>query len=75
MPRCTFCGKDYEIPRGLTEVDVFGKVRHYCSSKCRKNLRLGRDPRRTKWTDTFHLKKKKALDKESEKAEQAKKTE
>ena len=36
MPKCTYCGKEYEFPRGLTLVDSVGKVKYFCSHKCRK---------------------------------------
>ena len=54
MPKCSFCGKQYEIPRGLTYVKADGKIFYYCSSKCRKNHELGRVAKRVKW-----IKKKK----------------
>ncbi len=58
MTKCIFCGRDYEVPYGLTEFDITGHTRHYCSSKCRKNYKLGRDNERVKWTKVFHDKKK-----------------
>ncbi|MFH1501357.1 MAG: 50S ribosomal protein L24e [archaeon] len=50
MVKCTFCKNDYdENHKGTTVVDVYGKVAHFCSSKCRKNSELGRDGRKTNW--------------------------
>ncbi len=49
MPKCSFCGKQYEWPRGLTFVKTDGTVLHFCSSKCRKNLKLGRKSKKVKW--------------------------
>lgn len=42
MPECTYCGKRYEFPHGVTVVDLVGKIRYFCSSKCRKYFNMGR---------------------------------
>jgi ribosomal protein L24E len=47
MPKCSFCGKQYEFPRGLTLVMVDGTINHLCTSKCRKNLKMKR--RKVRW--------------------------
>jgi len=47
MPRCTYCGKMYDIPKGLTLVMKDGTVNHFCSSKCRKNKFMKR--RKVRW--------------------------
>ena len=47
MPKCTYCKKDYSIPRGLTLIMKDGTINHLCSSKCRKNMALKR--RKTRW--------------------------
>jgi len=48
MPKCTYCNKDYEIPKGLTLVDsASGIVKYFCSSKCRKNAMRKR--KKKKW--------------------------
>ena len=49
MPTCSFCKKNYEIPRGLTIFTIDGKTIYYCSSKCRKNYALKREPRSLGW--------------------------
>lgn len=49
MPTCTFCKKNYEFPRGLTIFTIDGRSIYYCSSKCRKNAALKRDPKKLKW--------------------------
>jgi large subunit ribosomal protein L24e len=49
MPICSFCKKNYKFPRGLTIFTFDGRALHYCSSKCRKNLNLKRDPRKVNW--------------------------
>ena len=48
MPKCTYCGKQYGFPRGMTVVDgETGRVRYFCSSKCRKYNAIGR--KKGKW--------------------------
>lgn len=47
MPKCVFCGTQYEIPRGLTFVMKDGTINHFCSSKCRKNKLMKR--RKVRW--------------------------
>jgi len=49
MPTCSFCKKNYEIPRGLTVFTFDGKTVHFCSSKCKRNLNLKRDPKKVNW--------------------------
>jgi large subunit ribosomal protein L24e len=47
MTKCSYCGKNYEIPRGLTLVLKDGTIKYLCSSKCRKNWRMKR--RKVRW--------------------------
>jgi len=47
MPKCVYCGEQYEFPRGLTFVAKDGTVKHFCSSKCRKNMAMKR--RKVRW--------------------------
>ncbi len=47
MPKCVYCGKMYEIPRGLTLVTKDGSIKYLCSSKCRKNMVMKR--RKVEW--------------------------
>lgn len=49
MPACSFCKRSYDIHRGLTIFTIDGKSIYYCSSKCRKNVNLERDPKRVNW--------------------------
>ena len=49
MPKCSFCQRGYEFPRGLTLVLNDGKVLQFCSSKCIKNWKLGRMGKKTNW--------------------------
>ena len=49
MPACSFCKKHFESPRGLTIFTNDGRSIFYCSSKCRRNFALGRDPKKVRW--------------------------
>ena len=49
MPVCSFCKKQYEFPKGTTVVQKDSSVRYYCSSKCRKNMEMGRLNKKVKW--------------------------
>jgi len=42
MPKCVYCGKMYEFPRGLTLLTNDGRINYLCSSKCRKNMLMKR---------------------------------
>lgn len=49
MPKCSYCGKNYEFPNGLTFVKTDGTIKYLCSSKCRKNMMLQR--RKVRWIE------------------------
>jgi len=49
MPKCVYCGDQYENPRGLTYVTNDGTANYLCSSKCRKNMKMKR--RKVRWVD------------------------
>jgi large subunit ribosomal protein L24e len=51
MPKCSYCGKQYEFPKGLTLVMKDGTVNYLCSSKCRKNMLMKR--RKVLWIKDF----------------------
>jgi len=57
MPKCVYCGKMYDIPRGLTLVMNSGTINHLCSSKCRKNMKMKR--RKVSWIEKEKKEKKK----------------
>jgi len=49
MPKCTYCNKNYESPRGITVVNsATGHISYFCSSKCRKNAEMKR--KKKKWS-------------------------
>ncbi len=47
MPKCVYCGKDYDTHRGLTLIMKDGVINYLCSSKCRKNMVMKR--RKVEW--------------------------
>jgi large subunit ribosomal protein L24e len=49
MPKCSYCEKDYNLHKGSTLVLNSGEIKHFCSSKCRKNFRMKR--RRVRWIE------------------------
>ena len=57
MAKCSFCSEEIEKGTGKMFVRNDGKLFHFCSSKCSKNmLKLKRKPAKVKWV----TKKKKA---------------
>jgi len=56
MPKCVYCGKDYEFPKGLTLIGKDGSVNYLCSSKCRKNKKMKR--RKVRWISKSKKEKK-----------------
>jgi len=54
MPKCSFCSSSLEKGKGKIVVLEDGKILHFCSKKCEKNmLKLKRDPRNLKWTGKY----------------------
>jgi len=50
MARCSFCSTSIEKGTGKIYVRKDGKILHFCSRKCEKNmLKLKRKPSRLKW--------------------------
>lgn len=49
MTVCSFCKKNYKDPRGLTIFTFDGRALNFCSSKCRRNFSLKRDPKKVNW--------------------------
>ncbi|MEA2045899.1 MAG: 50S ribosomal protein L24e [Euryarchaeota archaeon] len=46
---CSFCNKIIEPGTGKLYARRDGTVYYFCSSKCEKNMKLGRAPRRVEW--------------------------
>lgn len=53
MRKCSFCSNDIEVGTGKMFVKKDGTIQYYCSSKCQNNMKLGRIPRRVKWTGEY----------------------
>ncbi|MFH1106458.1 MAG: 50S ribosomal protein L24e [Candidatus Micrarchaeota archaeon] len=53
MATCSFCGTDILPGRGVTLYKRDGTGLHFCSRKCEVNTRMGRNPRKLKWTERF----------------------
>ncbi|MFB6283979.1 MAG: 50S ribosomal protein L24e [Halobacteria archaeon] len=51
VKECTFCGGDVEPGTGIMVVQNDGARLHFCSSKCEKNVDLGRVSREVEWTE------------------------
>ncbi|AEF97192.1 50S ribosomal protein L24e [Methanotorris igneus] len=51
---CSFCEREIEPGTGKMLVKKDGSVLYFCSSKCEKNYKMGRIPRKVKWTLTYH---------------------
>ncbi len=47
--KCSFCKREIEPGRGTILVRPDGKTVNLCSSKCMKNMKLGRKPSKLKW--------------------------
>ena len=47
--KCSFCSNEIETGTGMMFVKNDGRISYYCSSKCDKNARLGRNPANTNW--------------------------
>lgn len=59
MVKCTFCGKPISQGTGKMFVQKDGKIFHFCSNKCEKNmLVLKRKARKTTWTEEYQNVKK-----------------
>ncbi|HDM05694.1 MAG TPA: 50S ribosomal protein L24 [Candidatus Aenigmarchaeota archaeon] len=48
--KCSFCGKPICKGTGKMFVKKSGEILYFCSSKCEKNYKLGREPKKLKWT-------------------------
>ena len=52
MTKCSFCGEGMQEGRGKVFVRKSGQVLHFCSPKCQRNWKLGREGKKKKWTTT-----------------------
>ena len=54
VKKCSFCGYDIAIGRGVMFVKKDGTVFSFCTNKCRKALiKQNKNPRKTRWTAVY----------------------
>jgi large subunit ribosomal protein L24e len=53
MSKCSFCGDKIKTGTGKMFITNANKVYYFCSGKCEKNFRLGRNPKKVKWTEAY----------------------
>ena len=58
MSKCSFCSQNMEKGTGKSYVQTDGRILHFCSSKCERNmLKLKRKARNLKWVSKARKKK------------------
>ncbi|MDT7895447.1 MAG: 50S ribosomal protein L24e [Desulfurococcales archaeon] len=51
--RCSFCGSQIPPGTGIMFVRNDGSILRFCSSKCFKYFKMGRDPKKLPWTASY----------------------
>ena len=57
MVKCSFCGKKIKTGTGKMFATNANRVYYWCSSKCEKNWKMGRNPKKVRWTEVFRKQK------------------
>ncbi|OGI15815.1 50S ribosomal protein L24 [Candidatus Micrarchaeota archaeon RBG_16_49_10] len=60
MAKCSFCGNKLESGTGLMLALKSNRVLYFCRKKCEKNWRMGRNPKKLKWTESGMASKEEA---------------
>ncbi len=60
MAKCNFCERIIKLGRGKILVTSDGRAINFCSPKCEKNYKLGRNPKKVNWVRKKRGKKVKA---------------
>lgn len=56
MAGCDFCGDEIRKGTGKMYIKKDGKILHFCSGKCEKNLlNLKKKPLKTRWTKSYKM--------------------
>lgn len=50
MAKCSYCAHAIEKGTGKMFVTTQNKVFYFCSRRCERYLKMGRNPRKMKWT-------------------------
>ncbi len=51
VKKCSFCGYDIPIGRGIMFIRRDGTILNFCTNKCRKSMLIyKKNPRKTRWT-------------------------
>jgi len=54
VKKCSFCGYDIAIGRGVMFVKNDGTVFNFCTNKCKKAMLIyKKNPRKTRWTSKY----------------------
>ncbi|MEX2738129.1 MAG: 50S ribosomal protein L24e [Candidatus Wukongarchaeota archaeon] len=57
LTKCSFCGSKLTQGTGKMLVLKSGVIRYFCSSKCEGSWKMGRDPKKIRWTEIFRKEK------------------
>jgi len=57
--KCSFCNKTIKSGTGKMFVKNDGSVYYWCSKKCEYNFKMGRNPKKIKWTKSKKKRKTK----------------
>lgn len=53
MVKCSFCGNRLEPGTGKMYALKSNVVKYFCSKKCERSWKMGRNPKKLKWTKVY----------------------